>query len=206
MKYLFLLIIILFSCNTEKVTRRDNCFPDKGIKKATVTATSHESLAAEKAIYQFNTIGRPTLILEPFRKVELVYDSINLKRTIVYSYGENENEIVDTEKNIVVKNDRLGRPLKIIGSDGNIANFKYIDCSEEIQYYKNSNEEIIHELKSFYENRLLSKTEWIHQRDSLEQITTYFDYELSSSGFWLTRKYKLPNGEIITENRNLEYY
>ena len=205
MKLYYFLLIIFLSCNS-KAQNKSNCFTDKGIKTAMIEATLlRDKMQTVSATIHFNKLGMPIIRDHIERKIELNYDSTNLTRTIIHNYKEIENlSTIDT--NVVTKNDELGRPLKIIGTDGRTTEYNYQNCNEQLEIYKESNGKLIHKFKSIFKDGLLVETIWIQSDNTQERKTKYFDYKFDNFGYWIERKYQYSDGELILESRKLEYY
>ncbi len=213
LKYL-LIFCIFYSCKfTGSNERQPPCFPDKGIKKAVVTATmqSDETKSAIQTIH-YDTLGRPLLREENNeRSTTFLYNQKDLKGTIVNMLGSiidsttMEMEIISSDTNLVTKNDEYGRALEMGGGDG-ILKHQYEGCEVELQIYTDNFGKPRHEFKLIHENGILMKTIWSLPGDKKGRETIYYDYEFNESNHWVKRIYEFPSGDKIVEERILELY
>lgn len=202
MKIHYLLILIFLSCDST-AQNRSFCFADKGIKKAMIKASliGNEG-QTEFATIHFNKSGLPTLREHSNRKIELVYEGMIMKYTVIYS-DEKEMKI---DTNFVVKNDELGRPLKITSDDGRYSDYTYKDCEEVVEIYREPNGNFIHNSKSVFKKGVLVENRWFYNDGSEDRVTEYFDYKFDNYGYWIERKYYFTDDELVKETRKLEYY
>lgn len=226
MKWIGIIFIsFLTSClaNTDTKAQSGNklkppCLWDKGIKKATTTATLQSDPDKKRIqIMEYNKEGRPLTRKNPINgDVIFLYEEQKLKGTIIQNTFESRDDfnhkievddLTEVDTNFVLRNDEFGRPLIIDGADGNFLTYSYTGCEKDYQEYKDANGQLIHQFEMTYENGILLKTVMKSEfEDWSEQVTSYYDYKLNKKGNWVERKYEYPNGMIIIEKRELIYH
>jgi hypothetical protein len=220
-----ILISFLTSCLANTGTKAQSgtelkppCLWDKGIKKATTTATLQSDPDEKRIqIMEYNKEGRPLTRKNPINgDVIFLYEEKKLKGTIIQDTFNSKDdfnnkievdELTEVDTNFVLRNDEFGRPLVMDGTDGNILTFSYTGCEKDYQEYKDANGQLIHQLEMTYENGILLKTVMKSEfEDWSEQVTSYYDYKLNKKRNWVERKYEYPNEMIVIEKRELIYH
>jgi|GEM_PF-2655762 len=221
--YFFTLFTILTTYTSEVAV--NNCYSDKGIKLATVTAKVkpiNGSKAKKSAIQDhivFNEFGQPVMIqssqnggimhLSKYEAGKLIYTATTQK-VLPNFYNKSElpslivNAETKTDTTFVLSHYEDGRPKKVAGIDGSTSFFEYDGCNET-QTVIHPNGDTLMQIQNLFENGVLVETNTSPFRQPKFTVTTqYTDYKFNRKGHWVKRSYKTDKA-IIIEKRKLIY-
>ncbi len=217
MKFVFTIVIVLLFF-IQNDTPTESCYPDKGIKKAKITATyKHSTEEVSYLEIKFDKSGRVIRTKEngDERIVNREYKNHKLVRIITknklkdfYTLGENpknKKAVIDTA--LVLQYDESERPIKMTGADNTTLLLHYEGCYIELHTLLHKNGDTIQQYQITAKNGVLAETIWTPFTPTKSSRTSkYYDYEFNKRGHWIKRSYHHQDGEVIIENRKLTYY
>lgn len=218
---ILLFIILVMAC---KNSNNGNCYPNKGIKSAKITATKESATESSPKVYKeihYNDKGQPTWIKEPNSKeYKRVYAEGHLQYIVTtgpaphISYtsvdqkensNPNSGRITDTA--IVVNTDNFGRPLAMKNSNGETWIFEYTRCDSKLVTTINSIGDTLQQMQSNFKDGVLTETIWTPFFPTKSYSSSkYFGYKYNAQGHWIKRSYHYSDQGVITENRIIDYY